>query len=50
MVFNRARKENINLRKSKNFLIQNLILEKLFFGIYIEKSRDESLKSLNISG
>jgi len=30
----------IRVRKSKNFLIQNLVLEKLFFGIYIEKSRD----------
>ena len=30
----------IRVRKSKNFIIQNLVLEKLFFGIYIEKSRD----------
>ena len=30
----------IRVRKSKNFLIQNLVLEKLFFGIYIEKSRN----------
>lgn len=30
----------IRVRNSKNFLIQNLVLEKLFFGIYIEKSRD----------
>ena len=29
----------IRVRKSKNFLIQNLVLEKLFFGIYIEKSK-----------
>ncbi|TJY34616.1 nitrous oxide reductase family maturation protein NosD [Pontimicrobium aquaticum] len=28
----------IRVRKSKNFVIQNLVLEKLFFGIYIEKS------------
>jgi nitrous oxidase accessory protein len=30
----------IRVRQSKNFIIQNLVLEKLFFGIYIEKSRD----------
>ncbi|PIB32931.1 nitrous oxide reductase [Gaetbulibacter sp. 5U11] len=30
----------IRIKNSKNFLIQNLVLEKLFFGIYIEKSRD----------
>ncbi|WP_025666810.1 nitrous oxide reductase family maturation protein NosD [Aquimarina megaterium] len=30
----------VRVVKSKNFLIQNLVLEKLFFGIYIEKSRD----------
>ena len=30
----------IRVKNSKNFLIQNLVLEKLFFGIYIEKSRD----------
>ncbi|WP_456438705.1 nitrous oxide reductase family maturation protein NosD [Psychroserpens sp.] len=30
----------IRVRRSKNFVIQNLVLEKLFFGIYIEKSRD----------
>jgi nitrous oxidase accessory protein len=30
----------IRVRESKNFVIQNLVLEKLFFGIYIEKSRD----------
>ncbi|OUR93362.1 nitrous oxide reductase [Flavobacteriales bacterium 34_180_T64] len=30
----------IRVRRSKNFTIQNLVLEKLFFGIYIEKSRD----------
>ncbi|MFV9551589.1 nitrous oxide reductase family maturation protein NosD [Algibacter sp. PT7-4] len=28
----------IRVRKSKNFLIKNLVLEKLFFGIYLEKS------------
>lgn len=30
----------IRVRKSKNFVIQNLVLEKLFFGIYIEKSKN----------
>lgn len=30
----------IRVVKSKNFLIQNVVLEKLFFGIYLEKSRD----------
>lgn len=30
----------IRVIKSKNFLIQNVVLEKLFFGIYLEKSRD----------
>ncbi|MGB1308697.1 MAG: nitrous oxide reductase family maturation protein NosD [Oceanihabitans sp.] len=30
----------IRVKRSKNFVIQNLVLEKLFFGIYIEKSRD----------
>ena len=30
----------VRVKNSKNFLIQNLVLEKLFFGIYIEKSRD----------
>ncbi|MBC3758121.1 nitrous oxide reductase family maturation protein NosD [Hyunsoonleella sp. SJ7] len=28
----------IRVKKSKNFTLQNLVLEKLFFGIYIEKS------------
>jgi len=30
----------VRVVKSKNFLIQNLVLEKLFFGIYLEKSSD----------
>ncbi|WP_179374766.1 nitrous oxide reductase family maturation protein NosD [Winogradskyella wichelsiae] len=30
----------VRIKNSKNFKIQNLVLEKLFFGIYIEKSRD----------
>ena len=29
----------IRVRRSKNFVIQNLVLENLFFGIYIEKSQ-----------
>lgn len=29
----------VRVKKSKYFTIQNLVLEKLFFGIYIEKSR-----------
>ena len=28
----------VRVRKSKNFVLQNLVLEKLFFGIYLEKS------------
>ena len=28
----------IRIRRSKNFIIRNVVLEKLFFGIYIEKS------------
>ena len=30
----------IRVKKSKNFVIQNLVLEKLFFGIYLEKARN----------
>lgn len=40
----------IRVRKSKNFLIQNVVLEKLFFGIYIEKSRDGKIFHNNIVG
>jgi nitrous oxidase accessory protein len=28
----------VRVRKSENFVLQNLVLEKLFFGIYLEKS------------
>lgn len=28
----------VRVQKSKNFVLQNLVLEKLFFGIYLEKS------------
>ncbi len=30
----------VRVVKSKNFIIQNLVLEKLFFGIYLEKASD----------
>jgi nitrous oxidase accessory protein len=30
----------IRVQKCKNFVIQNVVLEKLFFGIYLEKARD----------
>ena len=40
----------IRVIKSKNFLIQNLVLEKLFFGIYIEKSRDGKVYNNKIVG
>lgn len=30
----------IRVKRSKGFVIKNLVLEKLFFGIYLEKSRD----------
>lgn len=35
---------------SKNFLIQNLVLEKLFFGIFIEKSKDGKIYNNRIIG
>ena len=40
----------IRVRKSKNFVIQNNVLEKLFFGIYLEKSRDGKVFHNNIIG
>jgi len=40
----------IRVVKSKNFLIQNLRLEKLFFGIYLEKSRDGRVFNNKIFG
>ncbi len=40
----------IRVVKSKNFLIQNLRLEKLFFGIYLEKSRDGRVFNNKIIG
>lgn len=40
----------LRIRKSKNFEIKNLILENLFFGIYLEKSRDGKISHNKISG
>ena len=40
----------IRVRKSKNFAILNLVLEKLFFGIYIEKSSDGKIYHNKIIG
>jgi nitrous oxidase accessory protein len=40
----------IRVVKSKNFLIQNVVLEKLFFGIYLEKSQNGRVFHNNIIG
>lgn len=40
----------IRVQKCKNFVIQNVVLEKLFFGIYIEKSRDGKIFHNKIVG
>lgn len=40
----------IRVRNSKKFVIQNVVLEKLFFGIYIEKSRDGKVYHNKIIG
>ena len=40
----------IRVVKSKDFLIQNVSLEKLFFGIYLEKSRDGRVFNNEIIG
>ncbi|MEP5340132.1 MAG: nitrous oxide reductase family maturation protein NosD [Algibacter sp.] len=40
----------IRVRKSKNFVIQNVVLEKLFFGIYIEKSNHGKIYHNKIIG
>lgn len=40
----------IRVIKSKNFLIQNVVLENLFFGIYLEKSRDGKIYNNKIIG
>ena len=40
----------IRVVKSKDFLIQNVTLEKLFFGIYLEKSKEGKVFHNNIVG
>jgi len=40
----------IRVKRSKNFVIQNLVLEKLFFGIYLEKARDGKIFHNKIIG
>ena len=40
----------IRVVKSKNFLIQNMVLEKLFFGIYLEKAQDGRIFHNSIVG
>lgn len=40
----------IRVKKSKNFVIQNLILKNLFFGIYLEKARDGKVYNNKIVG
>lgn len=40
----------IRIVKSKNFLIQNVVLEKLFFGIYLEKSSNGKIYHNKIIG
>lgn len=40
----------IRVKRSKNFVIQNVVLEKLFFGIYLEKSRNGKVYNNKIIG
>ena len=40
----------IRVRRSKNFVIQNIVLENLFFGIYIEKSQKGKIYNNKIFG
>ncbi|MCF6294592.1 MAG: nitrous oxide reductase family maturation protein NosD [Flavobacteriaceae bacterium] len=40
----------IRIVKSKNFIIQNLKLEKLFFGIYLEKAKEGKILNNTIIG
>lgn len=40
----------IRVKRSAHFVIQNLILEKLFFGIYIEKSNHGKIRNNKIIG
>jgi nitrous oxidase accessory protein len=40
----------IRVRRSENFVIQNLVLEKLFFGIYLERSKNGKVYHNKIIG
>ncbi|WP_103071616.1 nitrous oxide reductase family maturation protein NosD [Aquimarina sediminis] len=40
----------IRVKKCKDFVIQNVVLEKLFFGIYLEKARDGKIYHNKIIG
>ncbi|TXE10634.1 nitrous oxide reductase family maturation protein NosD [Gelidibacter salicanalis] len=40
----------IRVKRSKNFTIQNVVLEKLFFGIYVERSSDGKILNNKIIG
>jgi len=40
----------VRVKKSKHFVIQNLVLEKLFFGIYLEKASDGTVYHNKIIG
>ncbi len=40
----------IRVKRSKNFVIKNVVLEKLFFGIYLEKARDGKVYNNKIIG
>ncbi|MCW5518583.1 nitrous oxide reductase family maturation protein NosD [Aureitalea sp. L0-47] len=40
----------VRVTRSENFLLQNLVLEKLFFGIYLEKSNNGRIYHNNILG
>ncbi len=40
----------VRVKRSTNFVIQNLVLEKLFFGIYIERSNDGKILHNKIIG
>jgi len=40
----------IRVKRSKNFTIQNVVLEKLFFGIYVERSTDGKILNNKIIG
>ena len=40
----------IRVQKCKNFVIQNVVLEKLFFGIYLERARDGKVYHNKIIG